>query len=235
MCAMRVRSWWPLRVWQRSPRLTSVDEAYARWAEVYPPRPHNPVMQIEQDAVTSLLRAIGARRALDVGTGTGRNVAVLRAAGAEHVVGLDRSLAMLSHGVACSKVCADACRVPFQAATFDLITSSLMAGDIESLERWLREMARVLAPGGHLVYSDFHPTWRDAGWRRTFRAADGAMLELGFHPHGLGAHRDALAAAGLQTLAILEPSLRPKDAPVLAVVHAMKAGRQGGDQTGGAT
>ncbi|MGE3509435.1 MAG: class I SAM-dependent methyltransferase [Vicinamibacterales bacterium] len=232
---MRWGSWWPLRRWQRAPRLASVDEAYARWAELYPPRPHNPLMQIEQDTVTSLLRATRARRALDVGTGTGRNVAVLRAAGAEHVVGLDRSLAMLTCGVACSRVCADACRVPFRAAAFDLITSSLMAGDIASLECWLREMARVLAPGGHLIYSDFHPTWCAAGWRRTFRAADGAHLELGFHPHGLSAHRDALATAGLQTLAILEPFHPTRNVPVLTVVHAMKTGRQWGDQAGGAT
>ena len=39
-------------------------------------------------------------------------------------------------------------------------------------------MARVLTVGGHLVYSDFHPSWAQRGWTRTFRDAAGALQNL---------------------------------------------------------
>ncbi len=41
---------------------------------------------------------------------------------------------------------------------------------------WIAEAARVLARGGHLIYSDFHPEWSVAGWRRTFTGEDGRTV-----------------------------------------------------------
>ena len=81
----------------RSPTEVSLEDGYARWAPLYPPRPHNALMEVESKVVASLFRAIGPRRALDVGTGTGRNLALLEAAGARSAIGVDLSTAMLSH------------------------------------------------------------------------------------------------------------------------------------------
>jgi len=47
-----------------------------------------------------------------------------------------------------------------------------MLGDVADLDPWISEATRVLAPGGHLVYSDFHPSG-DALVAGTFRAANG--------------------------------------------------------------
>ncbi len=80
-----------------------------------------------------------------------------------------------------------------------------MVGDIANLRRWCGEMARSLAPGGHLVYSDFHPSWAQHDWSRTFRGPDGELREIGFHPHTIDDHLGALAEAGLRVLAIREP------------------------------
>jgi malonyl-CoA O-methyltransferase len=41
----------------------------------------------------------------------------------------------------------------------------------------MREFARVLAPGGTLLLTDFHPAAAALGWRRTFRR-DGQVYEL---------------------------------------------------------
>ena len=82
-------------------------------------------------------------------------------------------------------------------------------GDIADLGAWSREMARVLTLNGHLVYSDFHPSWAQRGWSRTFRSADGTMHDVAFHPHTLDDHLAALAQAGLQVRAIREPRLAP--------------------------
>ena len=186
----------------------SAHDAYDLWADTYPPVAHNPLMRVEQQVVEPLLSHIRARRALDVGTGSGRYLPLLQATGASSVVGLDFSLAMLRRGDgAPGRVCGDACRLPFARASFDLINASLMVGDIADLGAWAREMARVLALRGHLVYSDFHPSWAQRGWSRTFRSADGAMHDVAFHPHTIDDHLTALEQAGLRVRAIREPRL----------------------------
>jgi malonyl-CoA O-methyltransferase len=184
----------------------SAQEAYELWAETYPPVAHNPLMRIEQQIVESQLAHLRATRALDVGTGSGRYLPVLRATGALTVLGLDFSLAMLRRGTGPSaRVCGDACRLPFKRSTFDLINASLMVGDIVDLGAWSCEMARVLAPGGHLVYSDFHPSWAQQGWSRTFRSADGEMHDVSYNAHTIDDHLAALDRAGLRVQTIREP------------------------------
>jgi malonyl-CoA O-methyltransferase len=187
-------------------------DAYELWAESYPPVAHNPLMRVEQDVVEPLLARIRATRALDVGTGSGRYLPLLRATGASAVVGVDFSLAMLRRGAAAGRVCGDACRLPFQRASFDLINASLMVGDVADLGAWTREMARVLSLGGQLVYSDFHPSWAKRGWRRTFRSADGELHDVGFNPHTIDQHLAALDQAGLAVRTIREPRLNRSSA-----------------------
>ena len=196
-------------------------EGYALWAENYPPRPHNPLMEVEQAAVGPMLEALKPRRALDLGTGTGRNLALLAARGATLTVGLDLSTSMLAHHECPSRrVCADATALPFRPRAFDLVTSSLMVGDVSNLCGLVGEISRVLVPGGHVVYSDFHPTWAERHWRRTFRASDGREIELPYCPHTMDAHLEALDAAGLRVRAIREPRVNGQYAVV--VFHARR-------------
>ena len=191
----------------------SARDAYELWADTYPPVAHNPLMRVEQEIVEPLLAHIRARRALDVGTGSGRYLPLLRATGASPVLGLDFSLAMLRRGSAApGRVCGDACQLPFRRSTFDLINASLMVGDIADLGVWTREIARVLAFRGHLVYSDFHPSWAQRGWRRTFRSANGEIHDVSFSPHTIDDHLTALQQAGLRVITIREPRFRsPRD------------------------
>jgi malonyl-CoA O-methyltransferase len=199
-------------------------EAYERWADTYPAEAHNPLMQVEQSIVARILAHIPSRRTLDVGTGSGRYLPILAESSAS-VTGVDLSMAMLRRGEG-RRICADACRLPFAHAAFDLVNASLMVGDIDDLRAWTREMARVLTAGGHLVYSDFHPIWSARGWQRTFRSADGVLHAVEYRPHTIEQHLEALAAAGLRVIAIREPRLRVEraDTPVVAVFHAAKGG-----------
>jgi ubiquinone/menaquinone biosynthesis C-methylase UbiE len=184
-------------------------EGYALWADTYPPRPHNPLMEVEQSIVQPLIDAALPTRALDVGTGTGRYLALLKSAGARSVVGIDMSLAMLGRSPRdLPRVCGDACGLPFRDASFDLVCSSLMTGDVSDLRAWVREATRVLAPGGHLIYSDFHPSWAARRWRRTFRDAAGRQRELAYVPHQIEDHLAALEASPLAVRAIREPRSR---------------------------
>ena len=216
---------------------------YDLWADNYPAVAHNPMMRLEQEIVESILATLRPRRALDVGTGSGRYLAVLARAGAASVVGVDFSMAMLRHAALqrCATVvkpliaCADALRLPFGRKAFDLINASLMVGDVANLDAWTREMARTLARSGHLVYSDFHPSWTEYGWKRTFRSVDGAPHDLAFVPHTIEQHLAAIDAAGLRAVAIREPRFKEdsdpdvkafrrrwKNPPVVVVFHAHK-------------
>jgi malonyl-CoA O-methyltransferase len=215
--------WW--RRERPASRPLSTLEGYALWADSYPPRPHNPLMEIEQSIVAPMLADLAPRQALDVGTGTGRCRELLAAAGALRVVGVDRSVAMLERSLdRHPRVCGDACRLPFADRTFDVVCASLMAGDLPDLTSWIDEATRVLVPGGHLVYSDFHPSWAARGWRRTFQTSDGRQVELAYFPHTMEDHIERLNAAELSIRAIREPRHASQPDPLVVVFHAVKPG-----------
>jgi len=209
--------------------------AYDLWADSYPAVAHNPLMRVEQSIVEPMLYQLRALRALDVGTGSGRYLPLLRATGAAVVAGVDFSIAMLARGSRSGKVCGDACRLPFRRSAFDVVNASLMVGDIRDLGPWMKEVARVLAPAGHLVYSDFHPSWAQHGWSRTFRASTGELHDVAFHAHSIDDHLAALDGAALRVRAIREPRFRDEGDPgvkafrrrwgnpqVVVVFHAVK-------------
>ena len=211
-------------------------EGYAVWADSYPPRPHNRLMAAEQEVVEPMIQLAAPERALDVGTGTGRYLTLLRAAGARFVVGVDMSLPMLEHRqCATPRVCGDACKLPFADGQFDLVCSSLMVGDVSDLDPWIAEATRVLAPGGHLVYSDFHPSWAQHGWSRTFRSSGGELHDVAFHARTVDDHLAAIEGAGLRVRTIREPRFKDDRDPevkafrkrwgnpqVVVVFHAVK-------------
>ncbi len=215
--------------------------AYELWAPNYPPRAHNALMRTEQAAMEPILASLSASRALDVGTGSGRYLPLLARTGARIVLGLDLSPAMLMRGGGeFQRVCADACRLPLARGAFDLAVAALMVGDVEDLGRWTGELARILAPGGHLLYSDFHPCWTGHRWERTFETIDGRRVSVPYFARSLEQHLAALMAVGLQVRAIREARLcdqadpgidalrqRWGDPPVVVVFHAQKpeAGR----------
>lgn len=208
-----------------SSRQLPTREAYALWADSYPPWPHNPLMRLEQDIVAPLIASTSPVRALDVGTGSGRCLPILASTGARLVAGIDFSLPMLARQTSgLPRVCGDACRLPFRDASFDLVSSSLMVGDLADIGGWIAEVARVLATGGQLIYSDFHPAWTAGRWRRTFESADGRSFELAYCSHAIAEHVAALEQGSFDVRAVHEPRLAGPagDAPVLVVFHAVK-------------
>jgi malonyl-CoA O-methyltransferase len=211
--------------------------AYALWAPSYPSAAHNALMRTEQKFVAALIAQAPPQRALDLGTGSGRYLPELVAAGATLIVGLDFAVEMLARAPGCGhRVCGDARQLPFAAESFDLINASLMAGDIDDLPAWTSELRRALGPGGRLIYSDFHPSWQQNGWRRTFQAPDGRGVDVPYAPHTLSDHAAALEISGLEPVACEELPLaddgraetlafrrRWGNPPVLVVVHARKS------------
>jgi malonyl-CoA O-methyltransferase len=179
-------------------------QAYDRWAEVYLPTPHNPLMEVEQGALLGLLGEVRGRDVLDLACGSGRYGALALEAGARTVVGLDRSVAMLARAALGSRVRGELTRLPLCNASFDVVVSGLALGHAVDLDGCAREIARVLRPGGTLVYSDFHDeAWR-AGLTRSFKDATGQGVTLPRDGYAPARHRAALQAAGFEIEALRE-------------------------------
>ena len=184
--------------------------AYALWAPSYPPRAHNPLMEIEQQAMLALLPDVRGLVVLDAGCGSGRYLRELEARGAT-AIGMDLSAAMLARAreVTPAIARADIRALPFDAMSIDGVLCGLALGDVPEIEPALREIARVLRPGGVVVYSVVHPAGEAAGWSRSFESG-GRQWAIDGYWHSLDRHRDACAAARLIIDAWREPALEEK-------------------------
>jgi len=182
------------------------------------------------EADAGLLGPVAGRRVLEVGCGAAQCARWLVTRGAE-VVGLDVSQAQLAEarrldertGVKASAlVAADAAALPFAPESFDLACSAFggvpFVADSAAV---MREVARVLRPGGRWVFSVTHPIrwcFTDAPGpeglvarqpyfdRRPYvEQDDGGRATYVEHHRTLGDRVREIVAAGLSLLDIVEP------------------------------
>lgn len=132
-------------------------------------------------------------RVLDVGCGTGHLLRVLATLFPRALcVGVDPASTMLeqaAHLTNAVLVQADVESLPFADASFDVVTATLSVRHWSDPDRGLREIGRVLAPGGMFGLADALPVERHSamrrmiGRRRGLRAPTAAALrEAGLRP-----------------------------------------------------
>jgi ubiquinone/menaquinone biosynthesis C-methylase UbiE len=172
--------------------------AYERWAPIYPPVAHNPLMRVEESAMQARWPEISGRRALDLACGSGRYTRLLAQAGARHVVAMDFCEPMLKQVKDATRVCGNMMSLPFAGGVFDVVISGLALGHASDVRPWMREIARVLTPGGTLLYSDFHPEAARAGLTRSFKDQDNQTCTVPHHCFDPDLQREALTRAGMQ-------------------------------------
>jgi len=204
--------------------LSSID-AYERWAATYPPYAHNPLMQAEESAMRSLMPDLKGRVVLDLACGTGRYARLAAENGAGLVIGLDNSMAMLTGrgaeagwkaGLATSEA------MPLANSSVDVVLCGLALGHLPSLDSSMREIARILKPGGWALVSDFHPFLYLNGARRTF-AADEMTYAVEHYVHLYADYHRVAGEAGLRVEQVLEPGLSESSkSPVVIVFRFEK-------------
>ena len=166
------------------------------------PSPDSPDVGLEQsgklrlrDRLLDSLGLRGDERVLDAGCGRGLLlVGAARRLTSGHAVGLDlwtkdqsgnspdAALANArAEGVGgrVTVTSGDVQRLPFRDATFDVVVSNLVLDNIHSEEGWtraVREIARVLKPGGRVLIADLAHTeqyeamLREEGWSEVERS-----------------------------------------------------------------
>ncbi|MGI8682246.1 MAG: class I SAM-dependent methyltransferase [Mycobacteriales bacterium] len=181
------------------------------------------------EATAHLLGDVRGRRVLEVGCGAAQCSRWLAAAGAS-VVGVDFSAGMLAAGrrlagrtgVAVPLLQADAARLPLRDGSMDAACSAYGAVPfVADSAAVMREVARVLRPGGRWVFAVTHPVrWcfpdvpgpaglvADSSYfdRRPYVERDGAgALTYAEHHRTLGDRVREIVAAGLRLVDLVEP------------------------------
>lgn len=208
----------------RPPVLNSL-EAYARWAGTYPPQAHNALMRTEEAAMRSLMPDLRGLTVLDLACGTGRYGLLARERGARLVIGIDNSPAMLAANALPLRAQATLEAIPLPDQTVDVILCGLALGHLPQLSLALREMGRVLRPGGTALISDMHPIIALSGAQRTFTAADGRTYAVEHYPHLYADYHKASREAGLNIADVIERPVEGAPSPAPAViVYALTLG-----------
>jgi malonyl-CoA O-methyltransferase len=185
-------------------------EAYRLWAPTY--SAETAISHLEDELVSAMTPPLAGLRLLDAGCGTGRRLVDLDA---EEAVGVDLCAEMLAAGARrisdmprVRTITGDIRALPFAEASFDVAWCRLVIGHTPDCRAVYRELARVVAPGGRVIVSDFHPIAYAAGHRRTFRAGE-RVHEIEHHVHDLPTQVGAAADAGLESIAVKEACVGP--------------------------
>ena len=118
---------------------------------------------LERRLILRLAGEVQGCRALDMGCGDGALALALRERGAPLVIGCDIDPRMVASAVAEAVrrktrsvrfLLANAEGLPFQDRSFDLVTMITVLSFVAEPETALREIARVLKPGGRVIIGD---------------------------------------------------------------------------------
>lgn len=130
-----------------------------------------PDVVAQREKVLALLAPKQGERALDIGCGPGLTTeALAHAVGAQgYVLGVDIAPPMLAMAKRrCASLAqvefgmADVTRLPYQDNSFDVALASQVYEYVEDVDQSLRELARVIRPGGRVVLVD--TDWESCVW-----------------------------------------------------------------------
>jgi ubiquinone/menaquinone biosynthesis C-methylase UbiE len=181
----------------------------------------------------AMSEVIGRQRVnalLDIGTGTGRMLELF-AGLAARAIGIDQSAAMLAiarsnldkHAVRNAQVRqGDIYALPVEREAYDLVLVHQVLHFLDDPARAIREMKRVMAPGGRILIVDFAPHEQE------FLRSEHAHRRLGFGKDEIAA---ILSDAGLE---LIEHKALPHEAKADALTVSLWLARDRRRQVDGA-
>lgn len=204
-------------------------DGLARWYDevMRDPSDRAILAQSAYDLLASLLGA-GSGLALDIGCGTGLASLRVRELGYQPV-GVDISLDQLKIAVTrLPAVQGDAAQLPIASGSVPTAYSAFVSSDLDDYNRAVREIYRVLAPGGRYVSVCLHPCfygsysavqpdstvvvrpgYRDTGYHRSERFGTTIRSHVGAWHRPLADVVGGLLAAGFQLEALSEDGPDP--------------------------
>jgi SAM-dependent methyltransferase len=196
-----------------------------------PPAPVHYGPGFPEDERFAVLPSLDGAEVVELGCGGGQATVGFARRDVAAAVGVDLSIEQLRHarrlrdryGVDASFVVGDVRSLPLRADRFDLAFSSWVFQMVPDLDAAFGEAARILRPGGALVFAVPHPFYElfdpDTGEpdRSYFdseperRSVGGRDAELTIHHHAVGEYHDALVDAGFTVERLLEPGTADPD------------------------
>jgi SAM-dependent methyltransferase len=180
-------------------------------------RGRDPLAGVAAAAVRAHLSGVMGLRVLEIGCGTGENLAFFIARGAEAAIGVDPSPRLLAeaarrladgpadliqHDVARK-------RLPLWRGSADLTLLSLQLGACEEPEALFAEARRLTVPGGLVHAIDVHPFVYHAAGMEPLREGPGRAPAMA-RPRLIADYLDGAAEAGLSLAKLRE--IAPSDA-----------------------
>ena len=185
----------------------TVATGYAEWAETYD-APGNPMMLAEEPVVREILGQYPAGKALDAACGTGRLASILASLGHE-VVGIDSTPEMLdaakSKAIPARFEVGDLKAIPLPDDSMHLAVCALSLTHFADLGPPVRELARVVRTGGHVVISDVHPQPVTLGAHASYNRTQSSGGFIRNHIHLHSSYLTAFREAGLDVVQCVEP------------------------------
>lgn len=211
-----------------------IAEGYARhWGPVIRPAAER-VLDLVAPAIESAIAGGGTPRLLDIGTGTGTlAIRALERWPTVRVTGIDPSGGMLevAHRHAAERLSpaarkrfatevGPADRLPFDGGAFDLAVSSFVLQLVASRSAALREVRRVLEPGGTLAWA----TWQRAeGVYEPDRIANDVLDDAGFDPPDEGGRNGDISTPEAAAAGMRRAGFRAVTAHAAEMAHAWDA------------
>ena len=206
--------------------LETYEQISESYAEAVKTKPYN--AYLERPTIRALMPADFSGRVLDAGCGPGTNFDWLIEQGAQAIVGIDFSPNMIEIAGRVGREAAQNITLHvadmgkpldfLETGTFDLVFSSLAVHYIEDIDALFAEFARVLRPGGWLLFSTHHPQadfhWHPGNYFETvfvseeWRGFADEPITVSFYRRPLSAITGALTKAGfiIERLAEAQPT-----------------------------
>ncbi len=185
----------------------SVTAGYSERAASYD-TDRNPIILAEEPVVHGLLGQYPLGAALDAACGTGRHSAYLASLG-HRVTGIDATAEMLE--IARARVPAaqfktgDLTAIPLSDGAMDFAVCTLALTHCADLGPPIRELARVVRPGGHVIISDVHPLMVILGVHAGYRLSQTEYGVVRNNVHLASDYLTAFHEVGLNVVQCIEP------------------------------